>query len=137
MSEQNVAIVRLLLDRFRAGDHDVFDYYDVAIEWDATHGEAHVPELAKVYRGHDGVRAYWREWMTAWEPITVWDYELRDAGPSVVALISGQTNRGRYSGVEVETAPYALVFTLRSGKVVRWAFYSTQREALELVGLAE
>ena len=60
---------------------------------------------------------------------------MRETG--VVALISGQRNRGRYSGVEVEVEPYALVFTLREGKVVRWAFYSDQGEALESVGLSK
>lgn len=129
-------IVRMLLDKFRAADYDVFDHLDTAIEWDATRGGDHVPEIANLYRGHDGVRAYWREWLEAWGPIEVFDYELRDAGKSVVVLISGQLNRGRHSGIEVRLAPYALVFTLRNRKVIRWAFYSDQAEALEAVGLS-
>ncbi len=88
MSQENVAIVEMLLEKFRAGDHDVFEYYDDAIEWDATRGAEHVAEIANLYRGHEGVRAYWRAWLAAWQPIEVWDYELRDAGESVVALIA-------------------------------------------------
>lgn len=134
MAAQEVAIVGMLLDRFKAGDHDVFEHYDEAIEWDATRGAEHVPEIANVYHGHEGVRAYWRGWLSAWQPVVDWHYELRDAGASVVALISGQRNRGRHSGIEVDVPPYALVFTLREGKVIRWAFYSDQREALEAAG---
>lgn len=130
-------MVRMLLERFRAGDHDVFEHYDTAIEWDATRGGDHVIEIANLYRGHEGVRAYWRAWLTAWEPLKIFDYELRDAGESVVALISGQVNRGRHSGIEVEVEPYALVFTLRDRKVIRWAFHSDQGEAIEAAGLSE
>jgi ketosteroid isomerase-like protein len=137
MSQENVAIVDMLLEKFRAGDHDVFEHYDAEIEWDATRGAEHVAEIANLYRGHEGVRAYWREWLTAWQPMEIWDYELRDAGESVVALISGQRNRGRHSGIEIEVPPYALVFTLRERKVVRWAFYSDQREAFEAAGASE
>ena len=137
MSEENLAIVRTLLDRFKVGDSDVFEYYDTDIEWDARRGSEHVPDIANLYRGHEGVRAYWRAWLTAWRPIEDWSYELRDAGDSVVAVISGQRNVGRSSGIEVEIPPYGLLFTLREGKVVRWAFYSSIREACESAGIPE
>ncbi len=126
----------MLLEKFRAGDHDVFEHYDPEIVWDATRGGDHVSDIARVYRGHDGVRAYWGAWLAAWQPIDVFDYELRDSGESVVALISGQRNRGRISGIEVDVSPYALVFTLRERKVVRWAFFSDQGEALEATGIS-
>ena len=135
MPSENVALVKSLLDRFRAGDHDVFEHYDPEIEWDATRGGDFVSDIAGLYHGHDGVRAYWSAWLAAWQPIEIWDYELRDAGENVVALISGQRNRGRHSGIEVELPPYALVFTLRDEKVIRWAMYADQDEALEAVGL--
>ena len=60
---------------------------------------------------------------------------MHDAGDSVVALISGQVNRGRRSGIEVKVPPYALIFTLRERKVIRWAFYSDPAEALGVAGL--
>ena len=137
MSQENVEIVDMLLAKFRAGDLDVFAYYDPEIEWDATRGGDFVSDIAYLYRGHEGVREYWRTWLAAWEPITIWDYELKDAGESVVALISGQRNRGRHSGIGVEVPPYALVFTLRESKVIRWAFYHDEAEALEAAGLSE
>lgn len=63
-------------------------------------------DLAGVYHGHDGVRRYWTTWLSAWQPIEEFDYELRDSGNDVVALITGQRNRGRHSGAEVEVAPW-------------------------------
>lgn len=135
MSRENFQLVEMLLEKFKAGDHEIFEHYHPEIEWDATRGGDFVSDLAGVYHGHDGVRRYWTSWLSAWQPIEEFDYELRDSGDHVVALITGQRNRGRHSGVEVEVAPYALVFTLRDRLVVRWAFYSDQAEALEAAGV--
>jgi ketosteroid isomerase-like protein len=64
MSEENVAIVRELLEGFSRRDHErAFDFYDPEIEWDATGLDATLPDLAGVYHGHEGVRAYWRRWL--------------------------------------------------------------------------
>ena len=58
MSEENVELVRRLLDMFANRDHEgVFAFYDPEIEWDATHlRAAGLDDLGGVYRGHDGVR---------------------------------------------------------------------------------
>jgi ketosteroid isomerase-like protein len=58
-----------------------------------------------------------------------------DAGDEVVAMVSHQRVWGRHSGIEIEMPPYALVFTLRDGKVVRWRSFADQESALEAVGL--
>jgi ketosteroid isomerase-like protein len=132
--------VRTLFDLFARRDHEaVFDYYDAEIEWDASHipeGGAAV-DFAGVYHGHDGMRAYWRRWLSAWEDVAATEVEFVDRGQTVIALIHQQRLRGRGSGVEVDAPPYALVFTFRNGRVVRWVFYPTQTEALEAVGLSE
>jgi ketosteroid isomerase-like protein len=136
MSRENVAIVRELFELFAKRDHErAFAYYDPEIEWDATGMEEVLPDLANVYRGHDGVRTYWRGWLSAWSDL---DFELEDvldAGDEVVAMVSHQRVWGRHSGIEIEMPPYALVFTLRDGKVVRWRSFADQESALEAVGL--
>jgi ketosteroid isomerase-like protein len=136
MSRENVAIVRELFELFAKRDHErAFAYYDPEIEWDATGMEEMLPDLANVYRGHDGVRTYWRGWLSAWSDL---DFELEDvldAGDEVVAMVSHQRVWGRHSGIEIEMPPYALVFTLRDGKVVRWRSFADQESALEAVGL--
>ena len=57
------------------------------------------PDIGGVYRGIEGVRQFWREWLAAWETVQ-FEYELMDAGDRVVALID-QRMRGRSTGIEV------------------------------------
>ena len=137
MSQENVEIVRELLDAFARRDHEIaFAYYDEAIEWDATDTAESIPDLAGIYHGHDGVRTYWRRWLSAWSDIRFEVEDIRDAGAEVVALIRNQHQTGRHSGIETGFPSYAIVFTLRDGKVIRWRSYMDQGAALEAVGLS-
>jgi len=76
-------------------------------------------------------------WVLGREDVAATEVEFVDAGETVVALIHQQRLRGRGSGIEVDAPPYALSFTFRDGKVVRWVIYPTQAEALEAAGLSE
>jgi len=132
-----VEIVRNLLDAFARRDHEsAFACYDPAIEWDATNVQETIPDLAGVHRGHEGVRRYWRRWLSAWSDLTFEVGGIVDAGDDVVVLISNQHQKGRLSGIDTQMAPYALVFTFRDGKVVRWKSYLDRSSALEAVGLS-
>jgi len=137
MSQENVELVRDLLDAFVRRDHErAFDFYNPDIEWDASH-QYLIPDTMAVYRGHEGVRTYWREWLSAWKDL---QFEIQDViagGDDVVALIRNQRQWGRHSGIETEVPPYGLVFTIRGGKVVRWCAYPDQESALEAAGLSE
>jgi ketosteroid isomerase-like protein len=138
MSRENVELVRRLLDMFAKRDHEaVFAFYDPDIEWDATAAPdfGAVDDLSGIYRGHEGVRTYWRRWLQAWENIEFELQDVVDAGDEVVALICNQRQWGRHSGLVTEMPPYGLVFTIRDGKVVRWRSYPSQESALEAAGL--
>src|SRR5688572_12628270 len=137
MSEENVELVRRLLDMFANRDHEgVFAFYDPEIEWDATHlRAAGLDDLGGVYHGHDGVRTYWRRWLQAWSDLEFQVQDVLDAGDEIVALIRNQRQWGRRSGIAVEMPPYGLVFTIRGGKVVRWRSFRDQQSALEAAGL--
>jgi ketosteroid isomerase-like protein len=140
MSQENVELVRRLLDMFARRDHEaVFAFYDPDIEWDATAAPdfGAVDDLSGFYRGHEGVRTYWRRWLQAWKDIQFEVDDVLDAGDHVVALIRNQRQWGRESGIVTNMPPYGLVFTIRDGKVVRWRSYSSQESALEAVGLRE
>jgi ketosteroid isomerase-like protein len=141
MSEENVELVRRLLDMFARRDHEgVFEFYDPDIEWDAKNpsGPAGpLGDLEGVYRGHEGVRTYWRRWLEAWQDIEFEVQDVLDGGDEIVALIRNQRQWGRHSGIATEMPPYGLVFTIRDGKVVRWRSYPNQQSALEAAGLRD
>jgi ketosteroid isomerase-like protein len=144
MSKENVELVRSIAEDFLSADFE-FDAegmitsvpgeecWDGDIEWDAS--RTGVPGLTSVCRGKEAVRQWWREWYAAWETIR-FEYELVDAGDRVV-LLADQRMRGRSTGIEVRPRKYAMVCTLRDGRIVYWKFYPGQSEALEAVGLRE
>ena len=145
MSQENVEIVRAVVALYEkpegiallaSGELD-FSAVDPDIEWDASRLAEMIPDLAEVYRGHDGVRAYWRRWLEAWKDLEFEVEELRDAGDEVVLLIRNQRQTGRHSGIVTGLPPYAMVFTVRAGKLVRWRTFPNQESALKAVGLAE
>jgi ketosteroid isomerase-like protein len=137
VSRENVEIVRGLLDAFARRDHEsAFALYDPEIEFDATEVRETIPDLAGVYHGHDGVRTYWRRWLSAWSELTFEIDDVIDAGDSVVALISNQHQKGRLSGIDTSMPRYAIVFTFRDGKVVRWKNYLDPERAFAAVGVS-
>ena len=143
MSQENVEIVRAAtaaasnpdgLALLAHGDLDL-TFIDPEIEWDAS-GDL-VPDLAGVYWGHEGVRTYWRRWLEAWRALEFEVQDILDAGDEVVVLIRNQRQWGRYTGIATELPPYALVYTFRDGKVVRFRSFPNHESALKAVGLAE
>ena len=145
MSEENAAIVRAVVDAYRNpdvmgqladGQLDV-GWVDPEVEWDASRIAEMIPDLAEVYRGHEGVRTYWRRWFEAWRDLEFEVEDVRDKGDEVVVLIRNQRQWGRHSGIVTEMPPYGLVFTILGGKVVRWRAFPDQQSALEAAGLWE
>jgi ketosteroid isomerase-like protein len=75
MSQENVELVRRVYEAHERGDFAaVFAAYDPEIDW-------HVPGVTSaelgfdpVYVGHDGVRTFWRQWLSAWET-TSFEYD--------------------------------------------------------------
>jgi ketosteroid isomerase-like protein len=134
VAPENVELVRRLLEAFGRRDHEhVFDLYDTDIVWE----HCDETDLGGVYHGHEGVRTYWRRWLSAWRDLEFEVQDVRDAGEDVVALIHNQRHWGRQSGIETQMPPYGLVFTIQGGKVVRWRFYPDQESALRAAGLVQ
>jgi ketosteroid isomerase-like protein len=134
----NVEIVRILIDTWRSGDPDrAYDFFDPDIEWDASRFGDVVPDLAGVYHGHDGVRAFWRRWLSAWRDLEFEVEDVLDVGDEeVLLLIRDQRQWGRHTGIVTESPSYAQVYTFRDGKVVRYRQYPSWEEARRDVGLA-
>src|SRR5205085_11109789 len=121
---------------FAARGHErAFEFYDPDIEWDASGAPELNADIASLYHGHDGVRSYWRLWLSAWRDLQFEVEDVLDAGDDVVVLIHNQRQWGRHSGIETTMPPYGLVFTIRDGMVVRWRAFADQQSALNAVGL--
>jgi len=146
MSEENVEIVRRLLELFRNRDSTAdaeFGERDVAAAIELFHPDfeldtnrAPMPDLRGRFRGLRDVMGIWRGWLEAWDGLE-FDEELTDAGDNVLAAIKRQTMRGKGSGVEVEFPPYWFVFTVRNGLVARQVVFLDEGEALEAAGLSK
>jgi ketosteroid isomerase-like protein len=134
MSQENVERVRKAFEAFLAGRSDFgAELLHPDVEWDATN--LPIPDINALYRGPDGVRAFWRQWLYAWE--AVWfEYELVDVGDRVVALID-QRMRGRVTGIEVPLGKYAHVYTFKDGLITHWKAFESQSEAMDAAGLAD
>ena len=128
MSQENVELVRRHCEAHARGDFTaVFAAYDPEIEW-------HVLRVADfgfdpVYVGHEGVRTFWRLWLSAWETTFEYD-EFIDSGEHVV-VVQSQRMRARTSGIELEWNSYAQLWTIQDGKVVRMEFSPLAAEPSE------
>lgn len=134
MSE-NVEIVRRVFGAVARGDAAaVLSYYHPEVEWDHTAGP--VRDLMggpQVWHGHDGLRAWFREWYEAWENMEPDLVEVVDVGDQVVSVLDYR-GRGRASGIEVTIPRMAGLWTIENGAVTRVAWFSTRDEALEAAG---
>jgi ketosteroid isomerase-like protein len=132
MSEENVEIVRRVYEAAAGRDAaSVFALYDPDVELDAT--RMGVGDLG-VYHGHEGLRSLFGEFQEVWGEIK-YDYEeLIDAGQRVISVVRRHVH-GRASGVALDQ-PFALLWTLRDGRVHRVVWYRSRSEAFEAAGLS-
>jgi ketosteroid isomerase-like protein len=133
MSRENVDAVRQSWEAWKRRDiPKLFAFYDEAVEWDMS--ASAVPDMG-IYRGHQGVRDFFRDWVEDFENWQATPIAFIDADDSVVVTVR-QTARGKGSGAGVDML-YWQVYRLRGGKAVRVEIYRNESEALEAVGLRE
>ena len=131
MSQENVEIVRRILDAYLAGDFQTaLGRIDPEVEFDLS-----MRPDGKVYRGHDGIVEGLRTWTGTWEDYSLEITELIDAGEHVIA-VDRQSGRGKGSGMLLEHS-FSNVYTLRDGKVVRVAVFTNREDALRAAGVSE
>jgi ketosteroid isomerase-like protein len=135
MSQENIDLVRSVIDASQRGEMDeVFAAYDPEIEWRISALPAPISDFEPVYRGHEGIRKFWRTWTEAWETPSFEYEEFIDAGDTVVSVLS-QRMRGRTSGIEQDWNSYAQNWTIKNGLIVRIEFFPDRAQGLAAAGL--
>jgi ketosteroid isomerase-like protein len=89
---------------------------------------------ATVYRGHEGIREFFRDLDEVLDEVHAEYSEIRDFGDRIVGIGRIRT-RGKGSGAETES-PLGSVSDLKNGKAIRVRTYLDPQEALEAAGLS-
>lgn len=139
MSEENVELVRRLYAELasegsgaeferRMTDKALGRFLDPEIEWVPVR---HSVLAVDSYRGFDGVRRFWGEFLSTWQTYRVELLKLDDAGDqvAVVVRIVGRTHE-----LDVEETRSSLL-TIRAGRVVHVQSFANPEDAAEAAGL--
>ena len=132
MSEENVEVVRRVYEAWAGGEFPgPVDDLDPEIEY------VNPPGAVEPGTRH-GLDAFLRAVEKVFESWETWQMQPEAFTPvgDQVAVIVHYRARGRESGVEVEGRESAL-WTLRDGRVVRYAWFHGAADALEAAGLEE
>ncbi len=140
MSQENVEFVRNLFAGAASMDQQALlealpelipQVADPAIEWteDPTRADS------RVYRGHDGVLASWKQWLEQWDEYSTEVERVVDCGEDVF-VDARERGRGAASGATVSSHIYVVV-TVRDQKITRWREFYDEDAALEAAGLSE
>jgi ketosteroid isomerase-like protein len=139
MSQENVELVRRLYEELASrGSADEFEgrmtddalgpFLDPGIEWVPPPGSLMALDS---YRGFEGTRRLWGEFLSTWEDYRVETLSFHDGGDQVAVVVHIV---GRTHGVEVDETRSSLL-TIRNGRVVRVQGFSDPegaRHAAEL-----
>jgi ketosteroid isomerase-like protein len=139
VSKENVELVRRLYAELasegsgrefegRLTNEALSRFLDPRIEWVA------VPDsllAADSYRGFEGVRRFWGEFVSAWESYRVEPLRFDDAGDRVAVVVHIV---GRTLELEIDETRSTLL-TVRDGRVVHVQSFAGADEAREAAGL--
>jgi ketosteroid isomerase-like protein len=139
VSQENVELVRRLYAQLaseaspeefeqRMSDDALGRFLDPEIEWVPV-----TDSLLAVdsYRGFDGVRRFWGEFLSTWESYRVETMQLDDAGDQVAVVVHIV---GRTHELEVDETRSSLL-TVRQGRVVRVESFADPDGARQAAGL--
>jgi ketosteroid isomerase-like protein len=133
MSRENVEIVRQYFPAYdRSGVDGLAEFWHPDINWRAAEG---APDDVGLMEGHDALRDYIRQWEETFDGGRTEVEELIDGGDQIVALVRG-IGRMKDSDAEIDLR-YAIVFTVRDGKIAAGREYFTREEAVRAAGLSE
>jgi ketosteroid isomerase-like protein len=112
----------------RLTDDALSRFLDPGIEWVPV---SHSLLAVESYRGFDGVRRFWGEFLSAWETYGVELLSVHEAGDQVAVVVHIV---GRTKELEIDETHSSLL-TVRDGRVVRVQAFDDPDAAREAVGL--
>ena len=134
MSQENVELVRSLLEGFLAGERD--RYFASMAEDVAICPDASVFPDATPFTGREEFRRYLADIEEGWEGGSTGAVrEIFPVGDRVVVR-GDWGGRGLVSGLETHTS-LTSIWTVRNREIVKIDYYFDHAEALEAVGLSE
>ena len=137
MSQENVEVVRQVIEANRSGDPDATLKLAVALSDPKVEFRSVLADVeGATYRGHDGIGRYFNDMTESWQEWHNEAGEVLEIAPDTVFTEVQFRAIGKDSGVTVE-GHNAVVFVLSEGKVMRVHSYQSRDEALEAAGLSE
>jgi ketosteroid isomerase-like protein len=134
MSQQNIKTVLDAGAAFNGGDLDAwFEYYTDDIDYRPVEGA--IDDQGQIH-GKDAYRAYVQDWLDTFNDVRLEPVEQIAVGEDKVIAVVRARARAKLSGVEPELT-FAVLYTIRDGKIARGREYWTRDEALEAAGLSE
>jgi ketosteroid isomerase-like protein len=134
MSGENVALIREHLDVLARDGIDAWlAYWNDDLDYLPNEG---TPDDPGPIRDKDGLRAYAEDWFATFEGLRIEPTEVIDGGDDRVMAVLHVSGRAKLSGVETDLT-FAIVYTLKDGKIVGAREHWTRADAAEAVGLAE
>jgi ketosteroid isomerase-like protein len=127
---ENLEVTRRGYELFNAGDLEGFlGLCHEEVEVYLPSGEG---PMEGTYRGHDGVRGWYREWLESFDDYTAEVRKIDPVGERHVVTLARQSAKGKGSGVPVEMDSGNLL-EFRDGKLITLHLYIGGRErALEV-----
>ena len=116
----------------RGGVDGLAEFWHPDIKWRAAEGAL---DDVGLMEGPDALRDYLRQWEETFAEGRMEVEELIDAGDQVVAVLRG-IGQMKDSDAEIDLR-YAMVVTIRDGKIASGREYFTREEALKAAGLSE
>jgi|SRR5690242_19264815 len=130
MSQENVEVVRDLVDRWNSRDTSDTSYFQPDVEFLPLRAATEGP-----YHGIAGIERFLADTEQTFETFQVHPAEMLDLGEQVLVWGTGHA-RMKWSGIEIDF-PIGGVFDFRDGKIARFEDFGSRGEALKAVGLEE
>ncbi|MEK6326169.1 MAG: nuclear transport factor 2 family protein [Actinomycetota bacterium] len=133
MSQENVELAYLASDAFNRRDLDAF----LALTDPGVEAHSRIVELegGGPYRGHDGIRRWWKDVFAIVPDLSHKIEEVRDVGDVTVVRVR-QRGRGLESDAPIEQTQW-FVTKWRDKKALWWRVLLSEADALEAAGLRE